>query len=312
MGLLQVGAEFQLGEWTVDVRARTLTCGARVRRISPKAIGVLQVLAGADGAVVVRADLIDAVWPEVVVGEEVLTHAVAELRRALGDGADPYIETVYKSGYRLLQPVRPTGGRGGPSDRPSARELTEAFGAYLEAQALAERGGRVNVNDAIRLFREAVAADPAFAPAHAGLAITLVKSRNYYGGGAPTLIEAGAHAEQAIALDCAACEAHTAKGAVLSARGDGEGALASFKSAIQLRPDAAETYRLLGRVFFATGAFRATSAACDRASELRNDELRALLLAAKARRAIGDLPGIGVGEIQRAAKFAADPSQEPD
>jgi adenylate cyclase len=44
-----------------------------------------------------------------LVGEEVLTHAISELRRALGDGRPTrkYIETVSKSGYRLVAPVHP-------------------------------------------------------------------------------------------------------------------------------------------------------------------------------------------------------------
>ncbi len=51
-----------------------------------------------------RRQLLDAVWPDVTVGEEVLTHAIAELRKALGDSKRQprYIETVHKSGYRLL------------------------------------------------------------------------------------------------------------------------------------------------------------------------------------------------------------------
>ena len=111
MGQAGTSVGFQLGPWTVEPRARTLTRGGLSRRVSPKAMAVLHALADAEGAVLSREELIDLVWPDVVVCDEVLTHAVGELRRALEGGADqaPFIETVYKAGYRLLQPARPAG-----------------------------------------------------------------------------------------------------------------------------------------------------------------------------------------------------------
>ncbi|MEM1314543.1 MAG: winged helix-turn-helix domain-containing protein [Pseudomonadota bacterium] len=81
-------------------------------RLSPKAMGVLSALAEAEGGVVSRAALLDRVWPNVTVGEEVLTQAVREVRRALGDSpqAPRFVETVHRAGYRLLVPVEPLGG----------------------------------------------------------------------------------------------------------------------------------------------------------------------------------------------------------
>ena len=83
---------FYLGAWRVDCSARELTDGRETRRLSPRAMSVLMVLVGADGAVVSRTHLLDAVWPEVSVGDESLTQAVAELRRALSQERD---ETVF-------------------------------------------------------------------------------------------------------------------------------------------------------------------------------------------------------------------------
>src|SRR3990170_7453464 len=80
-------------------------CGRRgERRLSPKATGVLLALAETRGRVWSRDALLERVWPNVVVGEEVLTHAIAELRRAFGDDfrQPVLIETIHKSGYRLL------------------------------------------------------------------------------------------------------------------------------------------------------------------------------------------------------------------
>jgi TolB-like protein len=71
-------------------------------------VDVLVVLAEHAGEVVTRDELFEAVWQGQVVSDERLTHAIAELRRALHDDRDTptYIETVPKRGYRLIGHIR--------------------------------------------------------------------------------------------------------------------------------------------------------------------------------------------------------------
>jgi DNA-binding winged helix-turn-helix (wHTH) protein/TolB-like protein/Flp pilus assembly protein TadD len=101
----------QIGEWAADPERNTLVRGRETVRIEPKAMDVLMVLAGRADGVVAREELLAAVWPKVVVGDEALTQSIIKLRRALGD--DPrspaYIETIAKRGYRLIAPVRQAG-----------------------------------------------------------------------------------------------------------------------------------------------------------------------------------------------------------
>jgi hypothetical protein len=68
---------------------------------------VLVYLAQRAGAVVTRKELFDAVWATEFVSDNALTHAVAEIRKALGDSArEPaYIETLHRKGYRMIAPV---------------------------------------------------------------------------------------------------------------------------------------------------------------------------------------------------------------
>lgn len=101
----------EIGDWLVDPATRRISRGETARRVSPKAAQVLSMLAEAAGGVVSRKELLDRAWPEVTVGEEVLTQAIAELRRAFQDSARAplFIETVHKAGYRLLAPVRRAG-----------------------------------------------------------------------------------------------------------------------------------------------------------------------------------------------------------
>lgn len=105
---------FMLGAWSVDPMSREVSNGTSTTRLSPKAMGVLTALDRADGQVVSRTDLLDQVWAGVTVGEEVLTHAIAELRRAFNDSAraPKIIETVHRAGYRLRVRSEPVAERG--------------------------------------------------------------------------------------------------------------------------------------------------------------------------------------------------------
>ncbi len=68
---------------------------------------VLVHLAANAGEVVSKRDLLATTWDQQYVADAVLTRAVAELRRALGDSAqDPrFIETIPRRGYRLIADV---------------------------------------------------------------------------------------------------------------------------------------------------------------------------------------------------------------
>ena len=97
----------QIGEWWVDPAANELRRAGETVRIEPKAMEVLMLLAEHGDRVVSREELLKAVWPGVVVGDEALTQSIIKLRRALGDDprAPSYIETIPKRGYRLIAPV---------------------------------------------------------------------------------------------------------------------------------------------------------------------------------------------------------------
>ena len=100
----------RVGECVVDVPLREVTApGARrPRRLTPKAMAVLQVLVEQAGRVVSRDTLLARVWPDTLPTDDVLTQAVTQLRKAFGErrGDTRYIETIAKTGYRLLAPVQ--------------------------------------------------------------------------------------------------------------------------------------------------------------------------------------------------------------
>ncbi len=126
---------FMLGRWTIDPMSREVSDGTSTTRLSPKAMGVLTELDRSGGQVVSRGELLDSVWAGVTVGEEVLTHAIAELRRAFDETArDPeVVETVHRAGYRLLvrsEPVVKTE----PATAASSETAEPDAGAPLHAE----------------------------------------------------------------------------------------------------------------------------------------------------------------------------------
>jgi adenylate cyclase len=95
---------FMLGDWRIDPLTNTFKNKGLVQHVEPKVMDVLLCLAREAGQVVKRDTLLEMVWGDVVVTDEVLTRCISELRAALGDTARErvYIRTVPKRGYSLL------------------------------------------------------------------------------------------------------------------------------------------------------------------------------------------------------------------
>src|SRR5262245_12193015 len=102
-----MSSSFKVGEWLIEPQLNTLTNGDKATRVEPKAMQVLVCLAEHAGEVVSKEKLIRVVWAETFVTDDVLTHAVSELRKAFGDDSkNPhYIQTIPKSGYRLIASI---------------------------------------------------------------------------------------------------------------------------------------------------------------------------------------------------------------
>jgi Tol biopolymer transport system component/DNA-binding winged helix-turn-helix (wHTH) protein len=99
--------DFQVGAWRVAPRGNRMVGPAGTERVEPKVMQVLECLAETPGRTVTKERFMDRVWAGTVVSDDVLARCISELRKVFGD--DPrrpaYIETVRKSGYRLIAPV---------------------------------------------------------------------------------------------------------------------------------------------------------------------------------------------------------------
>jgi DNA-binding winged helix-turn-helix (wHTH) protein len=116
-------AEERKPRFTLDEGEGIVTGPGGSVRLEPRVMAVLAELARHHGRVVSRQELLDTIWPDVVVTEHTLNRCIYRLRRALdgvagnadGDGAgSELIETLPKRGYRLLADVSKTPAQGTP------------------------------------------------------------------------------------------------------------------------------------------------------------------------------------------------------
>jgi adenylate cyclase len=102
-----VDADFHVGEWLIEPNLSAISRNRATVHLQPKVMGVLVCLAQHAGEPVSKERLLEAVWPDAFVTDDVLKHCIAELRRVFGDDAqDPaIIQTIPKRGYRLVAQV---------------------------------------------------------------------------------------------------------------------------------------------------------------------------------------------------------------
>lgn len=105
---------YEFGDVRVDMARMAAVRGDASIPLEPKAFDVLVHLIEHRDRVVTKDELLDAVWTGTFVTPNVLTRAVAQIRKALGDETEHarYIETVAKRGYRFIAPVTETGPAG--------------------------------------------------------------------------------------------------------------------------------------------------------------------------------------------------------
>lgn len=101
----------RIGECVVDIPLREIAPvdgSAEPVRVTLKSLAVLLSLIAHAGKLVSREALLEWVWPDTMPTDDVVTQAIAQLRKAFGDDRENprYIDTIAKQGYRLIAPVQ--------------------------------------------------------------------------------------------------------------------------------------------------------------------------------------------------------------
>ena len=98
-------APIEFGRIRVLLRRRRLLADGVAVELGTRAFDLLLVLLAADGALVTKKELLDRVWPSVVVSEENLKVQISALRKALGADRN-LIRTEFGRGYRFIGILR--------------------------------------------------------------------------------------------------------------------------------------------------------------------------------------------------------------
>ena len=115
------GEIFRFGPFVLDVRMGTLSNHDQDIFLRPKPYALLLHLARNMGRVVPKAELMDAVWPDIYVTEDSLTQSIREIRKSLGDAAQEQVRTVSRRGYMLT----------GQAEQPATPAATQPVVAVL-------------------------------------------------------------------------------------------------------------------------------------------------------------------------------------
>jgi len=97
----------RFGEVTFDPEARLLLRGPDTVHLTPKAFDLLALLVKERPRAFSRQELIDAIWPDVIVTEANLTSLVNDVRSAIGDDAKHpvFVRTHHAFGYSFAADV---------------------------------------------------------------------------------------------------------------------------------------------------------------------------------------------------------------
>ncbi|HEY2822442.1 MAG TPA: protein kinase [Candidatus Acidoferrum sp.] len=132
--------------------------------------------------------------------------------------------------------------------------VPQAYEAYLKGRFEIEKRTPEGITAAVRFYREAIAADPTYAAAWAGLADGLLNTDTYQiRPPAEVIPEAKAAAQKALELDDQLAEAHASLAAIRFYHLEWEGVESEFQRAIALNPGYATAIHWYALTLAATG-----------------------------------------------------------
>ncbi|MEE4163669.1 MAG: tetratricopeptide repeat protein, partial [Woeseiaceae bacterium] len=102
---LQAGFRFE--EFRVFPDRGEIRDDGGTRRLEPRVMDVLVLLAAHEGQVVSRDTLIEEVWRGALISDDVISRCIYQLRKELGERGRELIKTVPKRGYRLRGTIAP-------------------------------------------------------------------------------------------------------------------------------------------------------------------------------------------------------------
>lgn len=183
-------------------------------------------------------------------------------------------------------------------------QSVRAYEYYLRGRQLFHQRRPNTLDAAEDMYRRAIALDPNYAMAYAGLADCSAFRANEEGGGEEALAQAEAASKRALELDPNSAEAHASRGLTLSHQKRFAEAEPEFKEAIRLDPTLYEAAYFYGRMLQTAGKPDEAIEMYERAVGLRPDDYQALSFLAMAHQARGD-----AAKVEDASRRMADAAE---
>jgi DNA-binding winged helix-turn-helix (wHTH) protein/Tfp pilus assembly protein PilF len=259
-----MGDQFRIEDWLVEVRLGRVSRNGLTVHLEPQVMKVLAYLAARPHEVISKDELLTELWNGNCASDASLARCISRIRVVLGDDARKahIVETIPKVGYRLVGRVRRPANRNtriaisrwlgaaaaavvlgvaisagisGPSEmRLESVYDAAAVDAYRKGLELYNKYTYPFNQNSIAHFEKALAIEPDFGLAYAGLADALVQEAHYWKGDRKA--DALKFAGQAVALEPQRVESHRALGKALAINGEDVAALHAYHKALELDP----------------------------------------------------------------------------
>ncbi len=137
---------YQLDGFAIDTSRLCLIQNGHTQHLRQKPFQVLLYLVEHRQQVVTKEELLDNIWSDVTVTDNVVEHCLAEIRKALGDDSRQprFIKTIPRGGYRLIAPVDERFIDHGGDEEIASGANIESKQANIEARS----------NDAVAVHRK--------------------------------------------------------------------------------------------------------------------------------------------------------------
>ena len=263
---------FSFGSFLLNANERILLRDGRRVSLAPKILQTLLILVRHRGHIVEKDFLMKEVWPNDFVEEGNLAQHIFALRKVLGDSSDDsrFIETVPGRGYRFIASVddnqnvvelsspRSRNVRNAKqklSDQHSAHP-DSAYKHYVKGRYFWSKCSKESLEKSLDCFHQALALDPGYAAAYAGLADSYFRLSTGYWPPKVAYPKARAAVLKALELDETLAEAHAAFGIIkMRCDWDWNGARKEFERAIEVNPDYPTAHHWYGNYLDSLGRF---------------------------------------------------------
>jgi len=134
----------QFHGFRLDTATHCLWRGDERVALAPKAFDLLRYLVDHAGRIVSQEEILEALWPDTFVNQEVVKKYILGIRKVLGDsrGQPEFIRTVPKRGYQFAAPVTDDRGPLVSRQAASSRSSVDRRTAHARIETMLERAVR--------------------------------------------------------------------------------------------------------------------------------------------------------------------------